>query len=321
MLNGNWVDFIIILSLVFFAHEALRVGFWVILADFASFFGSLLISLRIYPLASALLRSNFSFTGNMSNAIGFLLSAIVAEGLLGIVFGYLISLLPRRLRESRVDKILALIPVAGEGIILISFILTLIISLPVAPLLKKSISDSRIGAYLLSQTSGVEKKMSDIFGKAVEDSLTHLIVEPDSKESVPLQIEVGDLVVDSEGERAMLALVNKERSDRGLGILVWSDNLCNVARTHATDMWKRKYFSHYSPEGEDVGDRLGNVGIIYLIAGENLALAPTLTLAHSGLMNSEGHKANILEQKFNKIGIGVVDNGIYGKMFVQVFTE
>jgi len=46
-----------------------------------------------------------------------------------------------------------------------------------------------------------------------------------------------------------------------------------------------------------------------------------LSTAHNGLMNSEGHRANILEPEFRKIGIGVIDNGVYGKMFVQVFTD
>ncbi len=38
-------------------------------------------------------------------------------------------------------------------------------------------------------------------------------------------------------------------------------------------------------------------------------------------MNSQGHKENILEVKFKKVGIGVIDNGYYGKMFVQVFSD
>jgi uncharacterized protein YkwD len=119
----------------------------------------------------------------------------------------------------------------------------------------------------------------------------------------------------------MFSLVNSERRKMGLLELVWSDELAAVARSHAEDMWRRKYFSHYSPEGDDVGDRLNRANIYYTFAGENLALAPTLLTAHSGLMNSDGHRRNILESQFRKIGIGVIDNEIYGKMFVQVFTD
>jgi len=68
-------------------------------------------------------------------------------------------------------------------------------------------------------------------------------------------------------------------------------------------------------------DRLEKAGVSYSIAGENLALAPTVQTAHTGLMNSEGHRANILEPQFKRVGIGVIDNGIYGKMFVQIFTD
>ncbi|KKR60955.1 MAG: hypothetical protein UT99_C0004G0001, partial [Candidatus Curtissbacteria bacterium GW2011_GWA2_40_31] len=87
------------------------------------------------------------------------------------------------------------------------------------------------------------------------------------------------------------------------------------------DMFKRGYFSHYSPEGKDVGDRLEDSSINYSLAGENLALAPDVIRAHNGLMNSEGHRRNILDPAFSKIGIGAIDGGVYGKMFTQVFTN
>jgi uncharacterized protein YkwD len=86
-------------------------------------------------------------------------------------------------------------------------------------------------------------------------------------------------------------------------------------------MWRRNYFGHVSPEGHDAGDRLNAAEVSYQMAGENLALAPTLQSAHTGLMNSEGHRANILDPDFRRVGIGVIDNGYYGKMFVQVFTD
>jgi uncharacterized protein YkwD len=94
-----------------------------------------------------------------------------------------------------------------------------------------------------------------------------------------------------------------------------------VARDYARDMWQRNYFGHVSPEGKSVADRLDEAGITFQVVGENLALAPTLTTAHIGLMNSEGHRANILEPDFKRVGIGVIDNGIYGKLFVQIFTD
>ena len=119
----------------------------------------------------------------------------------------------------------------------------------------------------------------------------------------------------------MFQKVNEERRKLAIKELVFDKNLVPVARSHAKDMWGRKYFAHVSPEGEDVGDRLQKFKISYTYAGENLALAPTTATAHTGLMNSKGHRENILDPRFTKLGIGVIDNGIYGKMFVQVFTD
>jgi uncharacterized protein YkwD len=86
-------------------------------------------------------------------------------------------------------------------------------------------------------------------------------------------------------------------------------------------MFKRGYFAHVTPEGVDPFQRMDAAGIHYVTAGENLALAPTLDIAHDGLMNSPGHRANILNPAYRKVGIGVLDGGVYGEMFVQEFTD
>lgn len=320
-LQGNWVDLVIILILIYFLSEAWRHGFWVLLADFVSFFGSLLISLAGYKLASKFLQNNFSFSHSTSNALGFLLVAIISEAVLGYLFAHLISRLPEKLWKSKYQKYLGIIPALGEGFILIAFILTFILSLPVNPQLKEAVSESQIGSLIIRQTSGIEGKINDIFGGVVDDALTYFTVEPGSKESIPLDVGSLNLTVDTKSEGEMLTALNQERSSRGISGLSWSSVITEVARAHARDMWERHYFSHYSPEGQDVGDRLNAAHISYTVAGENLALAPTIKTAMTGFMNSPGHRANILDSRFHKVGIGVIDNGFYGKMFVQVFTD
>jgi uncharacterized protein YkwD len=59
----------------------------------------------------------------------------------------------------------------------------------------------------------------------------------------------------------------------------------------------------------------------FVDAGENLALAPTVPVAHRGLMNSPGHRANILYPKFGRLGIGIMDGGIRGLMISQEFRN
>lgn len=320
-LSGNWVDLVIVIILIYFASEAWRHGVWVLLADFISFLGSLLISLRFYQTTASFLRSSFNLAHSISNALGFLITALIAESILGFVLAHAIRRLPEGLWKNRWSKFLALIPAIGEGVVVIAFILTLFIGLPIRPSIKKDISESKIGSFILKETSGIEKSVNEVFGGVIEDSLTYLVTKPGSRENISLTNEVLDLKIDTVSESQLFELVNKERRQRGIAELSWAPEIVPVARAHAKDMWERKYFSHYSPEGKDVGDRLSEGGIRYSIAGENLALAPTVSTAHTGLMNSEGHRANILETRFHKVGIGVIDNGYYGKMFVQVFTD
>jgi len=318
--GGNWIDLLIIIILLVFISEAGRVEFWVLLADFVSFAGSLLISLRGYQYISGFIRSNFSLPHSVSNALGFLFTAVLVEAVLGYLLIAAVKRIPDKYWKVWWNKFLAFVP-AGEGLVLVAFILTLIVSLPVNPKLKAGVSNSRIGSFLVRQTAGLEKGLNEIFGGVIEDSLTYLTIKPGSRESIPLNIDTRTLSVDEVSEGEMFKLVNEERKKAGVRQLSWAPEIVPVARAHAKDMWERSYFGHVSPEGKDVGDRLDTAGVNYSFAGENLALAPTLATAHAGLMNSEGHRANILEPEFKKVGIGVIDNGIYGKMFVQVFTD
>ena len=97
--------------------------------------------------------------------------------------------------------------------------------------------------------------------------------------------------------------------------------MTKLARAHSNDMFVRGYFAHNTPEGKNPFDRMKEARISYLAAGENLALAQTLEIAHTGLMNSPGHRANILNPAFGRLGIGIMDGGFYGLMISQEFRN
>ena len=320
-LNGNWVDLIIIAILLYYASEAWRYGFFYILSDFVSFLLSLLISLRTYKFAAVFLVKNFNLPESFANALGFIGSSIILEIIIGQILNAIVSRLPKKVLNSSINKILGLIPALGEGIVLIAFLITAIIALPVKPELKKAVSESRFGGLILKETSGIEKAINQVFGGAINDALTYFTIEPGSKSTIKLTGGVEKLSVDSESENKMLIDLNNERTSRGIAPLSIDSRYTTIARAYATDMWQRQYFSHYNPEGETVADRFNAAHIDYSFVGENLALAPTETTAMTGLMNSPGHKANILDSRFKKVGIGVIDNGFYGKMFVQEFSD
>ena len=78
---------------------------------------------------------------------------------------------------------------------------------------------------------------------------------------------------------------------------------------------------HITPEGKAPSDRIRAAKVPFITAGENLALAQTLGIAHNGLMNSPGHRANILHPAFRRVGIGILDGGPYGIMVTQNFRN
>jgi uncharacterized protein YkwD len=116
-------------------------------------------------------------------------------------------------------------------------------------------------------------------------------------------------------------LVNQERQQAGLRPLVPDPAMTELARRHSADMFARGYFAHDTPEGLSPFDRMNKANIRFLTAGENLALAPTLQVAHTGLMNSPGHRANILQRDFGRVGIGIMDGGMRGLMVSQEFRN
>jgi uncharacterized protein YkwD len=84
-------------------------------------------------------------------------------------------------------------------------------------------------------------------------------------------------------------------------------------------MIDNNYFDHNSPTYGSPFDMLKQFGVEYKTAGENLAGNSSVDGAHTSLMNSQGHRENILKSDYTNVGIGVVDGGQYGKMFVQLF--
>ena len=86
-------------------------------------------------------------------------------------------------------------------------------------------------------------------------------------------------------------------------------------------MFQQGFFAHVDESGATPFDRMRAGGVNFRAAGENLALAPTVQIAHDGLMNSPGHRANILNPRYRRIGIGVADGGMHGKMFTQNFAD
>ena len=319
MIQLNWVDFVILAVLLYYAFEGYSAGFIGSLLGLISFVASFVLGLKYYGVIGAVLVKTFSIPQSFSSAIGFFVVSFLTEIIVGLVLRKLIA---KRLTGFKVaNRLFGILPGIFSGLVILTFILSLIITLPLSVFLKNFILRSFIGRELIGRTQGFEKELNSIFGGAVNETLNFLTVAPKSSESVDLNFQIKNFSIDRNAESTMLVLVNKERRQQGVAEVVFNEQLSQVGRDHCEDMFKRGYFSHYTKEGLSPFDRMINVGISFNFAGENLALAPEVKLAMQGLMNSPGHKENILSPNFAKLGVGVIDGGIYGQMFCQEFTD
>jgi uncharacterized protein YkwD len=110
-------------------------------------------------------------------------------------------------------------------------------------------------------------------------------------------------------EYQLFDLTNASRQNHDLPILTWNDHVRETAREHSLDMAENQYFDHTNLQGQSPFDRMKEDNIRFITAGENLAYGQFSSIfAHEGLMNSLGHRKNILQESYDYLGIGVAFN-------------
>lgn len=315
----DWVDFLIIGTLILFAIGGFGRPLILELLDFTSFLLAFFLSFKYYNLPAKFFETQFKIAHGLSLVLGFMTAWFLSETIFYLFVRILLPKIPRFNIPG--SKALSLIPAALRGLIFIALSLVMIATFPIQPTIKKAVLESTIGSEILKRAYALEEPVKNVFGGVTNDSLTFLTIKPKTDEKVNLGFQTSEYTIGEKSEKLMTDLVNKERENRGLKALVFEQKLQSIAREHSKDMLNRGYFSHYSPEGKTVADRALAQGIDFLVIGENLAYAPDVEAAHKGLMNSEGHRANILSEDYGRIGIGVMDGGMYGKMFTQVFSN
>jgi uncharacterized protein YkwD len=319
----NWVDLVIVAYVAYQVVGGLELGLVSLLGSLGAFFGSLLLAIRYQGQVGSFLRDKFGLAPLWTSVLGYLAVAFIAEAILAEIFRSLLSRVPKKLIESKQNRWLGGVVSAANAILVTTFVLLVLLALPLRGTIREDIRGSRIGSFLVEAAEKFAAPVTASVNKAAKGAVEFITVQPASRERIPLDVtpQSAQLSVDQVSEATMLALVNEERQKAGASVLVFDEKLSEVARAHSRDMFERRYFSHYSPEGDDASDRLDAAGVSYQYAGENLAYAPDVASAHEGFMNSEGHRANILEGRFRRVGIGIIDGGVYGKMFTQIFAD
>jgi len=121
-------------------------------------------------------------------------------------------------------------------------------------------------------------------------------------------------------EAEVIRLANEARG-ASRPTLVCDDDMARAARLHSQDMCDQDYFSHTGLDGRSPFDRMRDQGVSYRTAGENIAMGQrTPSAVHTAWMNSPGHRRNIMNDAYGRIGVGYVNCG--GRPYwTQVFAD
>ena len=320
-MSVNYIDLLLILIVLLSAYYGWYRGFILGLLDLLRWIGSLLLGLRFYQPLARWIAPHFDWAEAWDRPVAFLFTAFVAGLTIQLLGSALLRRLPKDVHERRLNRVFGVAPGIASGLITASIAAALLMAAPLPDGMQKHARASALANRLAASTEQLETALAPVFNDAIAQTLNRLTIKPESNESVELPFKVAETRPRPELEAQMLELVNGERVAAGLAPLAADDELREVARSHSSDMFARGYFSHVTPEGRDPFARIREAGYTFRTAGENLALAPTLSIAHTGLMNSPGHRANILRPQFGRVGIGIMDGGRRGLMVTQNFRN
>lgn len=317
----NLVDALLAAIVLLGAFGGWRRGFVRSTLELVTLVASVLLAFLAYPRLAAFVQAQWPALGVWAAPLGFLACFVALLIVIGALTGSLGRAMPQRAHAHGFNRFLGLAPGAVNGLVHATVVALLLLTVPLFDGLSRLARDGTLAGRLAVPAQWLEARLAPIFDPAVQRTLQAITVPPESRASIPLRFQVANPRPRPDLEARMLDMVNAERAERGLSPLKADLQLAEVARGHSRDMLGRGYFSHVSPEGGSLAQRMRKSDARYLVAGENLAFAPTLEVAHQGLMDSPGHRANILRPQFGRLGVGVLDGGRYGLMVTQNFRN
>ncbi len=197
--------------------------------------------------------------------------------------------------------------------------------LPVSALTRSNCTNLKVKGNLYLYINGIKYKLpsnpnSPIkpeFKPNCNNNNNKPVVKPDNNNNNNNDANTGNF---SSYQKQVLNLVNAERTKRGLNALTLDAKLSNVATIKSQDMINKNYFDHNSPTYGSPFDMMKQFGISYRSAGENIAegqRSPQEVM--NAWMNSEGHRKNILNPNFTKLGVGVAKTSSGILYWTQMF--
>jgi len=317
----NWIDLLLVAILLLALWSGWQRGFIGGTLGLLTWAGSFVAGYFLYPFAARLLERVAPSLGAWTGAVAFISMVILARIVLNVASGVVLRQTPEETHRHGANKLLGLVPGFVNGLIQGVVVAALLLTLPFQNRVSDEARESRLANAAAPPAFWLARELTPIFSEPLRNTLPKSTTPHDPKEFVKLPFTVARPSVREDLEAKMLVLVNEERGKKGLKPVAADPEMQVVARAHSSDMFHRGYFAHVNPDGKDPFDRMRAGKVRFLTAGENLALAQTLQQAHEGLMKSPGHRANILQPHFGRLGIGILDGGIYGLMVTQNFRN
>ncbi len=326
----NWIIGLIILILILSALAGFRRGAIESLIGLAGFIFALLLAFFLYEAFGSAISSAFNMSAGISNFSAFLLILVIFQIIYSlavvVVFKYVFKIEHKNREIMHLDRCLGFIPGIISGWVFSALLISALLIIPISANSKEQIKNNSFTNAIANSIGFMSEKIENLFVPASNDAQlalqnlnqAYLPETNDLSFTFPQSLELN---FDENAENQMLDLINSERKLAGLNILKMNAKLQEVARQHSYEMFKLSYFDHISPVSGSPFDRITDAKIQYVAAGENIAYAPSVNIAHDGLMNSPKHRDNILSKSFSEVGIGIVSAGNWGIMFTQDFMN
>ncbi len=326
-MHFNPLDWLLLAVFVLAVWDGGRRGFVPYATELAAFAASVGAAFVLFEPVGSAVSALLHVPSALAGFGCFLLVVVAGHGLVQPAIHRWALFLHRHLiagRRPQVARVAGILPATGGAAVVAWVGLGILVVLPSTDSLRPLITSSSVASILARSSTVLPLKALLVAAPPAthvpaaapspaggDDTFYHLSYPP----GIQLQL-------DPAAEDRMLLLLNQTRADHGLPLLVMDTTLRQVARDHSRDMYLRGYFSHTTPDHQTPFDRMRKAGVSFVTAGENIALAPQVDQAEASLMASPGHRANILDPDFQRVGIGVWKGlGGYEEMFTQDFAD
>lgn len=317
----NLVDFGLLAAALVFLLHGYRKGAAAVVLEMSGLVAGLLLALLSYVPAARLLADVFGLPYPLGKPLSFLAVWAAAEIVVPPIFSFLHSRSSTCWSKSSWTKPVGALVAAVEVPVLAMFVLSLLLSFQFPVSVKQKVMLSRSGSALVRSAQTVESFGARLTGGSdAYESLafsspggsgTAVVLWPSTVETFP----------DTLAEEELFARLNERRQSEGLRPLVMDQSLVAVARRHGDDMFVRGYLSSLTPEGRTPDNRATDSGIAFVRLTESLAHAPDVDLVFRGLTANQEFVSAALSSAHARVGVGVMNAGSRGRMFVLEFAD